>query len=184
MNRRAPKVSVATWIETARLSLIEEGIAAVKIDRLANRLGVTRGGFYHNFKDRDDLLGQLLTYWENVCRFLPEQPPGTTSAQAAEWLDRVIHRLIEGAAWAVERSDRERLMTLQRFFEALGYDEDEAPVRARVFYYHQIGYYAIGVHNSIAERRKTAHIYLEILCGPGVLERARGRTAAPARALA
>lgn len=194
MNRRAPKVTVATWIETARLSLLEEGVAGVKVDRLASRLGVTRGGFYHNFKDRDDLLSQLLAHWEGTCRFLPDGSPGSTPPEALAWLDRMIVRLIEGdgydfqfdlavrewarsdqrAAWAVERSDRERLLTLQHFFEVLGYDGEEAQIRARVFYYHQIGYYTIGVRNSIADRRRTARTYLEILCGPGVLDRARG----------
>src|SRR3546814_1505234 len=58
------------------------------------------------------------------------------------------------AEWAVERADRERLDILQKFFEAIGYDEEHAAMRARVFYYHQIGYYAIGVRQSIPERRK------------------------------
>ncbi|MBN8955202.1 MAG: helix-turn-helix transcriptional regulator [Rhizobiales bacterium] len=69
---RTPKIIAETWIDTARRSLIEEGIAAVKVDRLAKRLGVTRGGFYHNFKDRGDLLTQLLHHWETTCHFLPE----------------------------------------------------------------------------------------------------------------
>src|SRR3546814_16681754 len=79
-------------------------------------------------------------------------------------LDRTVERLIEAdgydyhfdlavrewargdkrAGWAVERADRERLERLRAFFEALGYDRQHAAIRARVFYYHQIGYYAIG----------------------------------------
>src|SRR3546814_10953682 len=69
------------------------------------------------------------------------------------------------AGWAVERADRERLERLRAFFEALGYDRQHAAIRARVFYYHQIGYYAIGVRQSIAERRKNAHLYIDIICG-------------------
>jgi len=193
---RTPKITASMWIETARQSLVEEGLGGVKVDRLANRLGVTRGGFYHNFKDRDDLLDQLIAHWERECRFLPEDQPGTRSSEAAEWFDRAIARLIESdgydyhfdlavrewarsdqrAAWAVERTDRERLQTLTRFFEALGYDDEEAPIRARVFYYHQIGYYAIGVQQSTAERRRALHTYLDILCGAGVLAAARAET--------
>src|SRR3546814_15612730 len=63
------------------------------------------------------------------------------------------------AGWAVERADRERLERLRAFFEALGYDRQHAAIRARVFYYHQIRYYAIRVRQSIAERRKTAQPY-------------------------
>src|SRR3546814_16296447 len=69
------------------------------------------------------------------------------------------------AEWAVERADRERLDILQKFFEAIGYDEEHAAMRARVFYYHQIGYYAIGVRQRIPERRKKAPLYLDIIGG-------------------
>jgi AcrR family transcriptional regulator len=196
MVGRTPKVTAETWIDTARQSLIEEGIGSVKVDRLANRLGVTRGGFYHNFKDRDDLLAQLLDYWEKECRFLPDDMPGSKPAEAAEWFDRALQRLIDSdgydyrfdlavrdwsrfdqrAGWAVERVDRDRLQILTKFFEMLGYKGEEAIIRARVFYYHQIGYYAIGVRQSIAERRRALGLYLEILCGHGVLEAARSES--------
>ena len=197
MAGRTPKNTQQEWIETAKRCLIDEGIGGVKVDRLANRLGVTRGGFYHYFKDRDDLLGQLLEYWEASCRFLPEDAPPAKPGDAVEWLDRMIARLIEAdgydhhfdlsvrewarsdkrAEWAVERADRERMATLQKFFEALGYDEETANIRARVFYYHQIGYYAIGVRQRAAERRRAAHLYLDILCGEDALAAARGGTA-------
>lgn len=193
MAGRAVKVSADTWVETARRALIEEGIAGVKVDRLASRLGVTRGGFYHNFCDRDELLARLIQSWEQSCQFLPQEPPGSTPPDAAEWLDKVIQRLIEEdgydhwfdmavrewarsdqrAAWAVEREDRLRMATLKRFFEALGYGMDEALIRARVFYYHQIGYYVIGVRQSPAERRRKAKLYVDILCGAECLAAAR-----------
>jgi AcrR family transcriptional regulator len=194
MAGRTPKVTAETWIDTARRSLIEDGIAAVKVDRLASRLGVTRGGFYHNFKDREELLAQLLVHWEATCRFLPEEVPGTKPAEAADWIDRMIERLIEAdgydyqfdlavrewarsdqrAAWAIERADRQRLNILRRAFEAIGYSEDEATIRARVFYYHQIGYYAIGVRESSPERRRNKETYVDILCGADALTAARG----------
>lgn len=193
MVGRVTKITSATWVETARRVLIEEGIAGVKVDRLANRLGVTRGGFYHNFRDREALLDRLLDHWEQECRFLPAEQPGSSPAEAAAWIESVISRLIEEqgydhafdmsvrewsrsdqrAAWAVERADRERMATLQRFFEALGYDGEEAVTRARVFYFHQIGYYAIGMRISLAERRKSARIYTEILCGHDALAAAK-----------
>lgn len=193
MGGRLPKVTAETWVDTARRALVEEGIGGVKVDRLAQRLGVTRGGFYHNFEDRDELLARLLDLWESSCQFLPSDPPGTTLAEAGAWIERAIQRLIEEdgydhhfdmavrewarsdqrAAWAVERADRERIRKLESFFKALGYDKEEAPIRARVFYFHQIGYYAIGVRQSLAERRRNARLYIDILCGHDVMERVR-----------
>lgn len=71
MANLVPKVPAETWLATARDVLVEEGIAAVKVDRLAGRLGVTRGGFYHHFRDRADLLERLLAHWEAEARFVP-----------------------------------------------------------------------------------------------------------------
>lgn len=194
MAGRTAKITADTWVDTARRALIEEGIGGVKVDRLAGRLGVTRGGFYHNFRDREELLSRLMDAWEETCQFAPpDLPPGSTPADAIVWLDELVRRLIEEdiydhhfdmavrelarsdprAAWAMERADRKRMTSLRRFFEALGYDEEEAPVRARVFYYHQIGYYAIGVRQSVAERRRKARLYIDILCGAEQLAAAR-----------
>ncbi|ALJ14891.1 MULTISPECIES: TetR/AcrR family transcriptional regulator [Sphingopyxis] len=197
MAGRTPKNTVQDWIEAAQRTLVDEGIAGLKVDRLANRLGVTRGGFYHNFKDRDEFFEQIIRHWENSCRFLPDDPPPPRPGDAIEWLDRTIGRLIESdgydyrfdlavrewaradkrAEWAVERADRERLDTLQKFFEAIGCDKEHAAIRARVFYYHQIGYYAIGVRQSIAERRRNAELYMDILCGEEELKAARAAAA-------
>ena len=193
MVGRTPKNTVQDWIEAAQRMLVDEGITGLKVDRPANRLGVTRGGFYHNFKDRDEFFDQIIRHWEESCRFLPDEPPPPKPAEAIDWLDRTINRLIESdgydyrfdlavrewaradkrAEWAVERADRDRLDTLQKFFEAIGYDNEHAAIRSRVFYYHQIGYYAIGVRQSISERRKNAQLYIDILCGDEALSAAR-----------
>jgi len=46
-------------------------------------------------------------------------------------------------------------------------------VRARVFYFHQIGYYAIGIAEPKSGRRERAKIYVDILCGEENLARAK-----------
>ena len=69
------------------------------------------------------------------------------------------------AASAVARIDKERISRLTSFFTVLGYATEEAAIRARVLYFHQIGYYAIGIQQSAEERRRNAPIYAAILCG-------------------
>ena len=185
MTGHAPKTTEKDWIDAARRTLIDEGIGGVKIDRLAKRLGVTRSGFYRYFKDRDEFLDLFIAYWEATCRFLPEEAPPVETGEAIAWFERIIARLIHSdgydyrfdlavrewaradkrAGWAIERMDRERLEILQRFFCSIGYDEEFAAIRARVFYYHQIGFFAIGVRQSTAERSKHMRLYIDILCG-------------------
>jgi len=190
---RTARISAETWVDTAKQTLIDEGVGGVKVDRLASRLGVTRGGFYHHFRDRDDLLEKLIDHWESSCRFLPDTGLGSSAADGAIWFEALFERLLEEdgydprfdlalrdwaridqrAAWAIERSDRDRLGMLANGFKALGYGEEEARIRARVLYYHQIGYYAMGVREGNAERRRALALYNEILCGAGVLASAR-----------
>ena len=56
-------ISKAEWLEAASQALSEEGVAGIKVERLAKSLGIAKAGFYWHFKNRDDLLQQLLDYW-------------------------------------------------------------------------------------------------------------------------
>src|SRR5258708_24489227 len=42
------------------------GRAAVRVEALAQALGVTKGGFYGHFADRDALLDEMLDTWERM----------------------------------------------------------------------------------------------------------------------
>jgi AcrR family transcriptional regulator len=67
-------MDVAAPIRTARSSWIEAGLRAlgvggpdaIRIESLAQTLGVTKGGFYWHFPDRRALLEEMLDSWERV----------------------------------------------------------------------------------------------------------------------
>jgi AcrR family transcriptional regulator len=52
------------WIEEGLRALAAGGPDAVRIEPLAQTLGVTRGGFYWHFSDRRALLEEMLDTWE------------------------------------------------------------------------------------------------------------------------
>src|SRR5258708_33968522 len=52
------------WLEAAKAALAEHGVDAVRIEPLAQRLGITKGSFYWHFRDRPALLAALLEEWE------------------------------------------------------------------------------------------------------------------------
>src|SRR5215213_2773551 len=54
------------WIEQGLRALADGGPDAVRIELLAQALGVTRGGFYWHFGDRRALLEEILDTWERV----------------------------------------------------------------------------------------------------------------------
>ncbi len=65
-NPSKPKqrLSRNSWLEVALELLQDEGINAVTVDALALQLGITRGSFYHHFKNRNDLSKEMLEYWK------------------------------------------------------------------------------------------------------------------------
>jgi AcrR family transcriptional regulator len=54
------------WIEAGLDALAARGPDAVRIETLAQALGVTKGGFYWHFDNRGALLEELLDTWEHT----------------------------------------------------------------------------------------------------------------------
>jgi AcrR family transcriptional regulator len=60
---RTPRTS---WIEAGLRALSAGGPDAVRIEPLAQALGVTKGGFYWHFDGRQALLDEMLDTWERT----------------------------------------------------------------------------------------------------------------------
>jgi AcrR family transcriptional regulator len=60
---RTPRSS---WIAAGLRAFADGGPEAVRIEPLAQSLGVTKGGFYWHFEDRRALLDELLDTWERA----------------------------------------------------------------------------------------------------------------------
>jgi AcrR family transcriptional regulator len=54
------------WIEAGLRALASGGPQAVRVEVLAQALGVTKGGFYGHFADRNALLEAMLDTWEQM----------------------------------------------------------------------------------------------------------------------
>lgn len=78
------------WIEEGLSALAVGGPDAVRIEALAQALGVSKGGFYWHFKDRQALLEEMLDSWERT------------------WVDDVIE--------AVEAENGDARVRLRRLF--------------------------------------------------------------------
>jgi AcrR family transcriptional regulator len=173
------------WLDTARQGLIEEGTAGLEIKKLAKRLGSSRGGFYWFFKDRAQLLEELLSYWAQTSTLLFERIQNLPNQTGAEkygamtrlWVDeneydpkwdgavRDWARTSEVVRDVVRTVDQKRIEVLERIFIDMGYRGKEANVRARVMYYHQVGYYAMDVQETQEQRRALIPYYRKVLTG-------------------
>jgi AcrR family transcriptional regulator len=61
-----PRLSSEDWALAALDLIAEQGLAAVAVEPLARRLGVTKGSFYWHFPSREALLVAALERWEKT----------------------------------------------------------------------------------------------------------------------
>jgi len=172
------------WIEAARAELVAGGIAAVKIGKLAAQLDVTREAFYWHFNSLQELQDELLVDWdrgnEDAYKSLLETHRDAEQAfQAMEkmWIEEAPYspawdsamrdwaRISKKADRVVKRVDARRIDLIQILYRDMGYDEIESLVRARIVYFHQVGYYTIRFEESREERASLLPVYLRILRG-------------------
>lgn len=60
------RTTKAAWIEEGLRALAAGGPEAVRVETVAASLHVTKGGFYHHFRDRQALLDAMLDTWEET----------------------------------------------------------------------------------------------------------------------
>ena len=144
-------VSKAEWLQAALDALAHGSVSGISIGALSRTLGIAKSGFYWHFKNRDDLLQQLLKYWEHeITEVITENeevlamgPKDRIRKTAEMILDYDLVRFEIGirqwamndkvAARAVRSVNRKRLDFLQQAFNELGFSDNEADMRAMLF---------------------------------------------------
>ena len=172
------------WLQTALEIFVAEGIDAVRITRLADDLGVTRGSFYWHFQNREDLINSLVSYWKdkNTAAITESM---TQAASLADGIFRFFETCIDATLfdprldlalreWArrsksihalVQSADQARIDALCDFYQRFDYPMPQALIRARVLYYSQIGFYALGTSDSMKTRLAYTEAYFEAFTG-------------------
>ena len=151
-------------------TLADEGVSAVRVERLARSLGVTKGSFYWHFKSHGELLAKLGEYWADEHTIVIDSSEIQSQADAEAMLLRVLRRIIlEDAnrydpamrAWAlfdsltaeaVSRVDEARLAFVKDLFVRMGFDREEAELRSRMSYYYVIGESLAGIDSTPEDR--------------------------------
>ena len=54
------RLSAEDWLEVGYTVLAQEGVRALKVERLCQQAGVTRGSFYWHFEDIDNYRAALV----------------------------------------------------------------------------------------------------------------------------
>src|SRR6266699_616553 len=64
--RERKTLTRADWTGAALDALARDGLRAVAVEPLAERLGATKGSFYWHFRDRNALLEAAVAQWERT----------------------------------------------------------------------------------------------------------------------
>ena len=150
------RLSKEEWLARALEVLGRKGAGELTIESLARQLGVTKGSFYWHFRDRADFFRQLIEYWDEyftqtVITEISDQD-GPPEERLLELMLLVHSKRLDRfempvRAWAqqnpalaplVRRVDRHRTLFVRSLFLEMGFDEDEAEMRTRIFLTYMI----------------------------------------------
>ena len=162
MTTQKTRLSVDDWVAAALELMAAEGIGAVKIGRLCDRLGVTKGSFYWHFKDLDAFLDAIAQQWRDGQGTFRSRLDAAISADPKGGLQNAVqaflhHRLgrLERAMrdWsrsddraraAIKAADKRTFDALVAGFETLGFKHTDADVRAKILFYAGVGFGDVG----------------------------------------
>ena len=154
---RAGRLSADDWAQAALDLIAEQGVAAVAVEPLARRLGVTKGSFYWHFPSRDALLQAALERWESVEQeavfgALERVPDPRERLRALfrmvahEYQSHVIYSALLKALDhpsvqpVIDRVSKRRLDYLAASFRQTGLVREDALHRARLTYAAYVGF--------------------------------------------
>ncbi|HEU4736982.1 MAG TPA: TetR/AcrR family transcriptional regulator [Solirubrobacterales bacterium] len=180
-NARTPRKA---WIEAAQQALGAGGPEAVRVEALAASLGVSKGGFYWHFKDRQALLDELLDSWEkavvgDVIANLESTPaePRAKLQQLFELAPRVDFavelalrdwaRRDTGVAKRLRRIDNRRMAYLRSLFGQFCADEKDVEARSMLAFSLFIGSYFITAKHDGRTRAQVLQLAIDRLLGEG-----------------
>lgn len=154
---RQNRLSADNWAQAALDMIADSGVAAVAVEPLARRLGVTKGSFYWHFPSRDALLQAALERWEaveqeSVFGSLENVPDPRQRLRAlfqlvahevtphivySELLKALDHPAVQPV---IDRVSQRRLDYLVASFRQAGLGRSQAQHRARLTYAAYVGF--------------------------------------------
>jgi len=169
------------WVHAALQALAAGGPDAVRIEALAVDLGVSKGGFYWHFADRQALLTEMLDSWEkagteDIIARVDSQPAGpraklqrlfelTSSPDglAVELAVRDWSRRDRDVAERLRRVDNRRIGYIRSLFGQFCADENDIEVRSMLAYTLVIGSYFIAAQHGDKTRAQVLQLAIDRL---------------------
>ena len=178
------RLSRESWLLHALDVLKREGIAGVRVERLARDLGVTKGSFYHHFSDRPELMREMLRYWTEELTGRVIERVGDAGGGASDKLLTLMHLITDEelgqyetairswasfdpiAAQEVAKVDRMRFKFINSLFAACGFKGLGGEMRTRMFMYYMIAEPSIFYREAKSKRRQLQKLRHSLLTKP------------------
>jgi AcrR family transcriptional regulator len=168
------------WVDAALQALAAGGPDAVRIEVLASRLGVSKGGFYWHFTDRQALLEEMLDTWEQAGTedviALVDSRPADPRAKLRQLFDlspaadfavelalRDWSRRDSDVAERLHRVDNRRMGYLRSLFGQFCVDENDVEARSMLAYSLLIGSYFIAAQHGNRTRSQVLQLAVDRL---------------------
>lgn len=150
-QRSQQRNSRETWLRKALETIARDGDKGVRIDALARDLNITKGSFYHHFRDRQDFIDQVVDFWvERYNRYVIEtieQFEGSPEDRLRSLMKLLKREELDAydmtfRAWAVHDpgiAKRVRQVDLTRYgfirglFEEMGFEGTDLELRTRIW---------------------------------------------------
>ncbi|OBK19280.1 TetR/AcrR family transcriptional regulator [Mycobacterium asiaticum] len=151
------RLSVDDWLQAGYAIVAEEGLTALKLDRLCARLGVTKGSFYWHFADMPAYRQALIESWAQLRDEDRSEIERMRDLEPRERLSRMMAALVRPRHWSLERAirewarsddsvaaavrtaDRRLLKAVRQAFSDFGFDAAEADLRANATFAAGVG---------------------------------------------
>jgi AcrR family transcriptional regulator len=146
------RLSVDDWIQAGFAVLAEGGPDALRLDRICERLGVTKGSFYWHFADLPTYRTAVTQAWGSLQDQDRQRFENSADLEPRERLRHMMDAVVRPEQWALERAMRVWALTddtvaenvrksdsrvfaavFQAFTDA-GFGSDDAGVRSAVFF--------------------------------------------------
>ncbi|WP_291224559.1 TetR/AcrR family transcriptional regulator [Dokdonella sp.] len=151
------RLNAQDWELAALEALAESGLAAVAVEPLARRLGVTKGSFYWHFPTREALIQAAIERWEKSDEdqvIAPAAAVADPRERLRELIRQVSRKRQSHAVFAalfrtldqplvgplVERVSARRIAFLTEAFRHAGFDANTAANRARLAFSAYVGF--------------------------------------------
>ncbi len=170
------------WIDAALKALAEGGPDAVRVETLAAGLGVSKGGFYWHFKNRQALLDESLDFWEkggteDVVGLLEDEPVDgreklrrifAMAPSAGEMFEvnlalRDWARRDKNIRKLMHRVDQRRMNFLRAQFGDFCSDEKDVEARSMLAYSLMVGSYFISARHGKRSRADVVQLAVDRL---------------------